>query len=88
MDLLVKENHRRQGASADAGHGVEAVFQVRGRLTRFDTHLPLEFREDALTAADVAGGAAADLNDVAAGRLELELGKEGSHAVNGALGEA
>ena len=87
VDLVVDHHHRGQRAGAEAGHGLEGVFEVGGRLAVLDAQDLLDFVEQPGRALDVASGAPAHLDDVAADRRELELGVERGDAVDGGFGD-
>jgi len=84
--LVPHHHHRRQGAAAEAGHRLEGVFHVRRGFTVLDAEPGLEGFRQALGAADMAGGAVADLDDLLPHRGEAELGIEGRHPVQLGLG--
>ena len=87
MEFAVDADHRRQPARPDAGHDLQAELAVAGGLAGVDLQFPLDRFEHGRRAFDVAGGAAAHLDVVAALRLEAELVVEGGHPVDFAGGQ-
>ena len=82
MHLAVDDGDRREAAAAEAADGLDGEHAVVGGRVDADAELLLELLDEVVAAAQVAGGAEADLDDVLAGLLELEEVVEGDDAVD------
>src|SRR5574344_57752 len=81
VDLAVDDRDRRKAAAAEAAHGLDREHSVGRRRVDADAELALELVDDVFAAAQIAGRAHADLDDVLAGLLKLEEIVERHHAV-------
>ena len=82
MDFAINHDGGGETAATDATHRFDGEFAVRGRDVETDAEFTFKFEDDVLAALQVARGAEANLNEVAAGLLEFEEVVERQHAVD------
>src|SRR5699024_5617853 len=77
--VVIDHQRRRLVAVAQAAHRQQGEAIIRGGLPRPDAQLTLDAAENVLMAADIAGHAVANTDDVAAYRLAEYLAVEGGY---------
>ncbi len=85
VDFIVDDDHRCQGAGAEAGHPFHTELVVVSGVAGLDAQVPLYGFHNLLSTAHVAGRTQANLDDVFGRGSEAELGIKRSYPEDLAL---
>ena len=82
MGIVVDHHNRGEAAGTEAGHSLDGEGAVGRGFAGLDTEMGAHGFKDGFCAANVAGGALTDADDVLAAGGQVELGIEGDDAEN------